>query len=664
MIFGADYYPEQWTEKDWDEDFLLMKQMGLSAVRMAEFAWAIFEPKEGVFSFSFFDSLIEKAEKAGIKVILGTPTATFPPWLFKKHPGIVQVTKKGIHRVIGTRRCASFHSEDYLKACAGIVKVMGEHYGSHPNVIGWQIDNEIGHEGSDLDYSRNALIKFRIWLEKRYRDIRKLNENWGGSFWGIIYNDFDEIPLPADHIGSDFNPGMIHDFYRFSSDSAVSFVNMQADILRTYIKSQFLTVNLYPSPFGNIIDMAELCKKMDFVSWDNYPVWGSQTEPMPHPFISGCCQYVRGLKDRNFTVMEQISGFQGHSLLGYLPAPGQTSLWTANAAFNGAENIVFFRYRTARTGQEQLCYGILDHDRGITERYLELQKTITAINEISNDFISEDYTAETAVLYDIENVRNLKYQPISEGLTENVNDFMDIGFDKEFFTWYAGLNILNVPTHILPTSGTDLEKYRMIVLPLYIQTDTEFVKKLEKFVSEGGILVLGYRAGTKMMNGWMTDDVPPGPFKELAGIRIRKFESLGKNTINISFGILSHKTGKIAEIIEPETAEVLARYRAKNKFYHGRPAVTVNQFKKGRVYYVGTSLEPASFVHFFRKVLIREKLPFRFLGKDTELIKRKGKKSDYEFILNHSSKSVFAGFQKLKPFEFRIIKQEKIYESR
>lgn len=41
MIFGADYYPEQWTPKDWKEDISIMKEMGLSSVRLAEFAWAI-----------------------------------------------------------------------------------------------------------------------------------------------------------------------------------------------------------------------------------------------------------------------------------------------------------------------------------------------------------------------------------------------------------------------------------------------------------------------------------------------------------------------------------------------------------------------------------------------------------------------------------------------
>lgn len=53
MIFGADYYPEQWTKKDWEEDISIMKAMGLSSVRLAEFAWAMMEPKEGKYDFSF-----------------------------------------------------------------------------------------------------------------------------------------------------------------------------------------------------------------------------------------------------------------------------------------------------------------------------------------------------------------------------------------------------------------------------------------------------------------------------------------------------------------------------------------------------------------------------------------------------------------------------------
>ncbi|MCX8000212.1 MAG: beta-galactosidase, partial [Leptospiraceae bacterium] len=270
MIFGVDYYPEQWTEKDWDEDISYMKDLGFSTVRLAEFAWAMFEPKEGKFDFSFFDKIIDKFHKSNFQVILGTPTATFPPWLYRKYPDIVQVTKNGIVRVIGTRRQASFHSDNYLKAADRIVTALAKHYGTHPAVVGWQIDNEPGHEGSDLDYSANSLKKFREWLKVKYKTIQNLNESWGNRFWGVLYSSFEEIPIPGAHLASGFNPIMLQDFYRFNSDALVSFIQRQATILRKYTKNQFITTNLFPSPFLAITDMTELAKYLDFVSWDNY----------------------------------------------------------------------------------------------------------------------------------------------------------------------------------------------------------------------------------------------------------------------------------------------------------------------------------------------------------------------------------------------------------
>lgn len=60
---------------------------------------------------------------------------------------------------------------------------MAKHFGNHPAVIGWQIDNEIGHEGSDIDHSQTSLKAFRVWLKNKYKTIRALNESWGNVFW-------------------------------------------------------------------------------------------------------------------------------------------------------------------------------------------------------------------------------------------------------------------------------------------------------------------------------------------------------------------------------------------------------------------------------------------------------------------------------------------------
>ncbi|TGK11721.1 beta-galactosidase [Leptospira fletcheri] len=658
MKFGADYYPEQWTPNDWKEDLRIMKDMGLSVVRLAEFSWALVEPKEGLFDFSFWDKILDLVGKFEMQAILGTPTATFPPWLAQKHPEVMQI-RDGITRIIGTRRQACFSSPKFKKAAERLVTEMAKALGRHPALISWQIDNEIGHEGSDIDHSPTSLIAFRSWLKKKYKTLKVLNETWGSVFWGIVFDDWNQIPIPGPHVSANFNPSMIQDFYRFQSDTVVDFVRMQAQILRKLSPGRTLTTNLYPSPFLPVIDMAELFRNLDYVSWDNYPTWGEQQEPFPHPFVSVMHQYNRGLKNRSFTVMEQISGFQGHEVLGYLPAPGQTQLWMKQAIAQGADQILFFRYRTARYGQEQLCYGILDHDKVLTERYFELQKGIAEILPYAQDFASEPFPAEVAVLHDIDNARNFKHQPVSSGLKFSPVPFAQVGYDLEMATWFAGLDILNVNTHFLPAGETDFFKYKVLVLPLYSMIEEAVVKKLEEYVSAGGTLVLGYRSGAKDKNGWMLDSPIPGPFRKMAGISVRKFEAVGEEPVKFRFRVLPGTCSKICEILEPETAEVWATYTDNKKFYKGKPVITHNRFGKGSVVYVGASLHPISFMLLYRRILRNAGVGFSFYGPNVEKIFRSGKEKNYEIYLNHSRKSVFAGWKRLKPFEVRIIPRRK-----
>lgn len=659
MIFGVDYYPEQWTAKDWDEDINIMKNMGITSVRLGEFSWALMEPKEGKFDFSFFDMIIEKFSKAEMTVILGTPTATFPPWLFKKYPKIAQVSKNGIERIIGTRRQACFSSKDFLKATENIVTEMAIHFGKNKTVIGWQIDNEPGHEGSDISYSKTSEKDFRKWLEAKYEKISKLNHAWGASFWGIVYNDFDEIPIPGAHVASNFNPCMIQDFYRFNSDVLVRYVHFQAKILRKHTQNQLITTNLFPSPFLAVTDMAELTSKLDFVSWDNYPVWGSQKEPFPHPFVAATLQYTRGLKNQNFNVMEQFSGFQGHDTLGYLPPPGQVGLWLMQSIAHGANQIYFFRYRTARFGQEQLCYGILDHDKSLTLRYKELRDAIQKIKIYSEDFAEEDVHADVAVIHDIDNARNFKHQPLSDGLKFSPVPYAQLGYDIEIATWFSGFSILNVNTHLIPANYSNLEGYKILALPLYSIVKPDFLKKLETFVSEGGILILGYRGGLKDENLWMYDQIPPGPFREMAGVEVRRFEAIGNDIVKIKFKLLKGECSKICELIKPTTAEVIARYSDKKKFYNGLPVITVNNFGKGKVYYVGSSLTPETFVKFYYSILKKARLKPSYKGRYIEEVKRTGMENDYKILMNHSNKPRWAGFTRLKPFEFKIIPERR-----
>ena len=75
---GTCYYPEHWDRSIWEDDARRMVEAGLSWVRIGEFAWSQIEPREGEFQWDWLDDAIEILGRAGLKVVLGTPTATPP----------------------------------------------------------------------------------------------------------------------------------------------------------------------------------------------------------------------------------------------------------------------------------------------------------------------------------------------------------------------------------------------------------------------------------------------------------------------------------------------------------------------------------------------------------------------------------------------------------
>ena len=175
---GVCYYPEQWPQTMWADDYRRMREMGLSVVRLAEFAWSIFEPSEGEFSFDLFDSAIALAAEHGVRVILGTPTATPPAWLTSKYPEVLNRTQSGVVYEHGQRRHYNYNAPIYRQLCARIVTKMAEHYGAHQAVIGWQIDNELNCE-VNVFYSNADHAAFREWLRGRYGSLDSLNEFLG-----------------------------------------------------------------------------------------------------------------------------------------------------------------------------------------------------------------------------------------------------------------------------------------------------------------------------------------------------------------------------------------------------------------------------------------------------------------------------------------------------
>ena len=163
-MLGVCYYPEHWSEDHWPRDAQRMYDLGLRYVRIGEFAWGRIEKAEGLFDWAWMDRAIDVLGAAGLKVVLGTPTATPPKWLCEKYPDILPVDiNTGQVRGFGSRRHYDFSSETYLVQAERITAAMAARYGSHPHVAGWQTDNELCCHDTTMSASPAALEKFRVY---------------------------------------------------------------------------------------------------------------------------------------------------------------------------------------------------------------------------------------------------------------------------------------------------------------------------------------------------------------------------------------------------------------------------------------------------------------------------------------------------------------------
>jgi hypothetical protein len=92
---GTCYYPEHWPEEIWAEDAARMAALGLTWVRIGEFAWSRLEPEPGRYDWAWMDRAFDVLTGAGLKVVLGTPTATPPRWMLDRLPDMLAVDADG-----------------------------------------------------------------------------------------------------------------------------------------------------------------------------------------------------------------------------------------------------------------------------------------------------------------------------------------------------------------------------------------------------------------------------------------------------------------------------------------------------------------------------------------------------------------------------------------
>ena len=576
FYFGVDYYPEHWPEERWAEDARLMAEAGFNIVRLAEFAWSKIELKEGQYDFDWLDRAISILASHDIRVVLGTPSASPPPWLMTKHPDIFRVREDGRRVTFGNRRGYCPNNPAYHEYSRRIVTAMAEHYADHPAVIGWQIDNEFG----ERCYCPVCAQYFRDWLRHRYASLDDLNEKWGTAFWSHVYTDWDQIPVPLTTGGSP-NPGLALDFYRFSSDSYVTYQQMQIDILREKCPEHLVTHNFMGFKYDRI-NYFDLARSLDFVALNHYQrmQWDMQAEVDPS-LAALATDTMRGLKSHNFWMTEQQAGSGGWEIVSVSPRPGELRLWAYQSIAHGADAIIFFRWRTARFGTEQYWHGLLDHDGRPGRRYDEIKRMGAEIRKVSQHIYGSTVKPAVAMILSYDSRFAFQIQANNPQLS----------YPDHFQRIYRALYHRHVPIDIVAPTA-DLSTYKLVVAPaLHVVSDAA-TENLKRFVETGGVLIVTQRSGVKDEANAVVNQRLPGLLAELCGVEVDEYDSLSADMHNgLEFALpeLASRSpipiSTWCDVLKPNGATVVARYT--QDYYAGKPAITLNQFGQGQAVYVG-----------------------------------------------------------------------------
>lgn len=646
MWRGVDYYPEQWDEALLEEDLENICELGCNVIRIAEFAWHLMEKTEGNYDFSFFDRVIEKAKAKGLKVIMGTPTATIPAWLVKKHPDILSEFEDGTVRAFGGRHVYCFNSDVMYEYSEKIIRAQAEHYKNEDAIVAWQIDNELGHEDSDICYCPKCRRAFQGFLDRKFNgNIDKLNEIYGTTFWSQEYNGFDEIPLPSKTITT-HNPALRLDWERFRSESIVKFANFQAALLKEIIPDAVVMHDFPGGGLGKHVDYSEVAKNLDVVAYNNYPVWGGQKEPLPANEIAFGLDYIRGLKQENFWITEAIMGAQGHDVTGFAPRPNQAKLWSYQSMARGCESLMYFRYRGATKGAEQFCYGILDADNVKRRKFYEVQGFFNEIKAYEKE-LSAPVKSEVAIVYDYDSLAAFRIQRQSFLLDceAEMKKFHKVFFDA------------NVPVDVIP-AGSDLSGYKIVILPQMIIAKADFQKQVKEFTENGGTLVLTFRDFVKdENNNLMFGKVLPVDFDEFAGIYVTETESLQEGQEfplagEGEFSCTQGEGGIFRDLISVTDAEVLFRYN--DVFFKDYAAVTKKQQKDGYVYYLGCGLDETVLKQLLKKMAEEQEIASEHSTDGVEIVYRESKDRKIKITMNHNAFEVQSAGVTLAPFECKV----------
>lgn len=570
FLFGAAYYDEYMPYDRIEEDMQMMKKAGFNVIRIAESTWSTLEPKENVFDFTHIDRMLSAAEKYGMMVIIGIPTYAVPAWLVRLDGTVLVEGRNGRARY-GYRQNMDITNPTYLHHAELAIRKLLLHTAGHPNVIGFQVDNETKYYGNT---GQHIQAMFKEYLKQKFVTTEAMNQAYGLSYWSNSIADWDDFPDVSDVQNASLGCA----FEEFRRKAVTDFLKWQAELVKEYKREdQFITHNLdYDwesiGPWGHHdgrsrglqsnADHYDIAGNLSLAGVD---VYHSSQKHFTGVEISFAGSELYALKHQPYLVLET----QAQAFCETVPFPGQAKLQAIANAASGAMGMLYWNWHSIHNGKETYWKGVLSHDFRENPTYLEICEAGAELKRLAPMLNGYEKRNKVALLADNEALTALHWFPVHR----------DLRYNDVFVKYYKALYEMNVECDIVFAKSLDFERYDLILAPALYSVDEDVTDALRKYVENGGVLLSGFKSFVTDKNIKVSHQVLPSGMNDVFGVTYNQFVRPEDVTVN---GVPAEY---FMELLTPSTAEAIYYYE--HPYWNSYAASCKNRYGKGASYYIG-----------------------------------------------------------------------------
>jgi beta-galactosidase len=572
ILYGAAYYEEYSPYDRLEEDVKMMQATGITVVRIAESTWGTLEPQPGVFDFSHVDRVLNAMDKAGIKVIVGTPTYAVPTWLAREHPDVLVITPEGPAQY-GRRQNMDITNPTFRRAAEQVIVALVDHVKDHPSVIGYQLDNETKAYGTS---GPNVQAAFVVWMRQRFPDLAVMNKEFGLDYWSNRVNDWNDFPS----VSGSINASLTSAFAEFQRGLVTDYLAWQAGLVRNHARpGQFVTQNFdmdwrgYSYGVQSGVNHFEAARAVDIAGIDIYHPTQDHLTGAEIAFGGDLARSMRA--GQNYLVIEtQAQGFPE-----WTPYPGQLRLQAFSHLASGANMVEYWHWGTTANAIETYWRGLLSQDFKPNPTYDEAGTIGKDLARLGSQLVNMHKQNRIAIY--VSNRALTAFDAFKFGWTSKTT------YNDVLRPFYDALYRMNAEVDFVDPSTTDLSAYKLIIVPaLYAASDAE-IERLNAFAKAGGHLLYTFKSGFSDENVRVRSSTQPGRIAEAAGVKYNQFtipEAVGLENDPYQAG--ADNTARWwMELLIPTTATVVAHYH--HPVWGKYAAITRNTYGKGEVTYVG-----------------------------------------------------------------------------